>query len=349
MVVNGMTQKAKVSAKKVAAAAGVSPSTVSIVINNKGEQFRISAKTRERVMKTASELGYQHVAKIRRKKRDFSQKIICAFCPEEFDRGPTIQVCHGIQKYLQEHKLGYELIVFPFAIGRLRERAAFISRDFIAGAVMLALGEEDSEFLESSVFDIPMVLYNRTANGYCSVLTDDYAVGCKAASHFVKRGHRKLAIAAPDYSSRALSLRMVGFLNKFKSYNFKPDEALALPTAFGDDSDAGGYAAMQEILGLPVLPTAIFVPSDNMISGVIRSIHDRGLSVPCDFEIISYGNKNINCIVEPNITSFAAPLDDMSYHCARILCHSITNRAATENTTLNFEAELIFRESCPAN
>jgi DNA-binding LacI/PurR family transcriptional regulator len=344
-----MVQKGKVSAKKIAAMTGVSPSTVSMVINNKGEQFRIAAKTCERVLQAAQELGYEHVARTRRKKKDFSSKIILAFCPLEFDRGPTFQAYAGFHRYLKDHGVFYDILLFPYEVGKLFEKVEFMSSDFTIGAVMLALGQEDSEFIENGQFDIPIVLYNRIAKGYCSVLTDDYDTGYKAMDHFIRRGHRKFGLVSPNYPSRALSLRQVGYRDKFKSSNFKQDEAQLLMPAFGDDSDAGGYAAMEEILQAPTLPTALFAPSDNMISGIVRCIHEHGLKIPADIEIISYGNKNINYIVEPSISSFAPPINDMSYNCMKILHNAIISGTKPDNAKLSFEAECVFRESCPAN
>jgi DNA-binding LacI/PurR family transcriptional regulator len=343
-----MVQKGKVSAKKIADMTGVSPSTVSMVINNKGEQFRIAAKTRERVLAAAQELGYQHVARTRRKKKDFSSKMICAFCPLDFDRGPTWQAYAGFHRYLKDQGVFYDIILFPYEVGKLFEKIEFMSSDFTIGAVMLALGPEDSEFLERSQFDIPIVLYNRIAKGYCSVLTDDYDAGFKAMNHFIRRGHHKFALVSPNYSSRALSLRQVGYSDKFKGCAFKPEEAQLIAPAFADDSDAGGYAAMEEVLRAPVRPTALFAPSDNMISGIVRCIHDHGLHVPADIEIISYGNKNINYIVEPGISSFAPPTHEMSYNCMKILHNAIVSGSKPDNARLSFEASCVFRESSPA-
>ena len=211
----------------------------------------------------------------------------------------------------------------------------------------MALTENDIEFIENNKFNIPLVLYNRTAKGYSSVLTDDYAVGYKAMGHFIKRGHKRFGIVSPNYSSRALSLRTVGYWDKFQNQNFKPGEAFTVPVVFGDDSDMGGNTAMQQLFQLGKIPTAIFIPSDNMVSGVIRCIHKNGFRIPEDFEIISYGDRIVNCVVNPNVSSFAPPNEEMSYNCAKILHRFIENGILVDNVKLSFEAECIYRESSP--
>jgi DNA-binding LacI/PurR family transcriptional regulator len=343
-----MKQKNGVNAKKIAELAGVSPSTVSMVLNNKGDEFRIAAKTCEKIIKAANELGYQHVPRERRKKKNFNQTLICAFCPPNFDKGPMAEVFTVVDKYLNDQRLPYEFILFPYTQGNLQEKAAWLSSEFIAGAIILGMTDNDVEFIENNAIDIPAVLFNRTAKGYCSVLTDDYAVGKKAMSHFIKRGHRRFGLISPNHSNQALSLRAVGYGNKFQNENFKPGEAFMSPVAFGSDDDTGGYFAMQNVFQSEILPSALLLTSDNMLSGVMRCIHENGLAVPKDIEIISYGNKEVNFILEPNISSFVPPTYEMSYNSIRMIHRFLGEGAREENIKLSFEAECIFRESCPA-
>lgn len=343
-----MNEKPEVNAKKIAELTGVSPSTVSMVLNNRGGEFRIAEKTREKILQVANEMGYQHVTRVRRKRKKFYQETIFIFCPLYFDRGPTAQFYNGFLRYMKEKNLGYDVILFPYETGNLKEKARWFSSEFISGAVLMALTEEDIEFIENSQFDIPLILYNRSAKGYSSILTDDYSVGYKTMSHFIKRGHKSFGVVAPNYSSRALSFRMMGYWDRFQSYSFKTDEAYAAPVACGDDSDGGGYQATQTLLESSPVPSAIFIPSDNMVGGIVRSIHEHGLRIPEDIELISYGNKPVNTIVTPNVSSFAMPVDEMSFHCARVLQNFITRGITTDNVKLSFEAECIYRESCPA-
>ncbi len=343
-----MKHKNEVNAKKIAELTGVSLSTVSIVLNNRGDEFRISAKTSEKVLETANRLGYHPVKREKHKTKKSNKSLICIFLPNDLDASPIGQFLENVIKYLHDQKLQYEIILFPYESGKLKEKAAWISKEFILGAVLMALTEDDIKFIENSSFNVPVVLYNRTAKGYCSVLNDDYSLGSKAMNHFIKRGHTRFAIISPGYSSRALSLRGVGYMDRFRSQNFNPDvEAFIHPTIFNEANDMGGYEAMQHLIKSEKMPTAIFVLADNMVSGVVRCIKDYGLEVPRDIEIISYGNKAINYIIKPSITSFAPPLEQMSCNCIKILHSAIVSGTLVDSVKLSFEAECIFRESCP--
>lgn len=341
-----MKPKNQISVKKIAEVTGVSPSTVSLVLNGKCEKFRISEKTARRVIDAADKLGYNHVKREKRMK-NLNKTLISAFCPLNFNKGPAAKFFLYATNYLKRQNLQYELVLFPFEMGRLKEKAKWISSRFAAGAILMALSGEDVEFIENSSFDIPLVLYNRVARGYCSVLNDDYAVGDKAMSHFIKRGHKTFGIISPDYSSRALSLRTVGYFNKFKSSKLNADGCFAEPVAVSEDNDGGGFKAMDEILRSGKAPSAIFVLSDNMVSGVVRCIYENGFSIPDDFEIISYGNNTVNSIVVPHVTSFEPPLEQMSINCVKTIQNSIESGSMQNNVRLSFEAELHFRESSP--
>ena len=338
-------RKQPVSVKEIAEAVGVSPSTVSMVLNDKAGEFRIAESTSERIVQTASELGYHPANRVKRKKRSFNKMLVCLFCPTNFDKGPSFYA--GIHQYFEELNLKYETILFPYELGRLRDKMAFISKDFISGAIMMALTEEDIAFLEHTKFDIPIVLFNRTAKGYCSVLTDDYTVGHSAMEQFIKRGHTSFGIISPDYSSRALSLRSTGYWDKLRSSGLETQGAYVAPVAYGNDSDTGGYAAAQELLHSARLPMGLFVPSDNMIGGVIRCFREQGLKVPGDLDIISYGDKPVNEFVSPTITSFVPPTVTMSYNCAQLLHRFVEAGVWSDQVKLSFEAKCVYRESCP--
>ncbi|WP_168735414.1 LacI family DNA-binding transcriptional regulator [Cohnella fermenti] len=342
-----MKTNSGIQVKQIAEAAGVSSSTVSMVLNNRAGEFRIAESTIERILQAADELGYRHAPRNKSKKRNHHKSLLCAFCPTNFEKGPIAQYYAGIQRYWSEQDVTYETVLFPFELGRLKDKASWLSSEFIAGALLMALTEEDIGFIENHKFDIPIILINRTAKGYCSVLTDDYAVGDSAMAHFIKRGHRSFGIVSPNYSSRALSLRSTGYRDRFNVFRSENGDVFFAPVTYGDDSDEGGYIAMNALLDSGSIPTSVFIPSDNMISGAMRSIHEHRLDCPEEIEVISYGNKAVNSIVQPGVTSFAPPSAEMSYRSAELLHRFMKEGRWVDNVKLSFEAQCVYRDSSP--
>lgn len=341
------TQKT-VSVKEVAKESGVSPSTASIVLNNKSAEFRIAPETRDKVLETAKRLGYRPSRRMKRSDTACPRALWCIFAPTNFDTGPTALFFQGVQHYLDQSGLAIEIILFPFERGQLHLKRQWISSHFVRGAIMTALSDEDVAFVQDMEFDIPIVLFNRTARHCYSVTTDEYTAGQHAMEHFIRRGHERFALISPNYSNRSLSLRSVGFQDAFQKHAFHQSSAAILPTAFGENSYEGGYAAVSALLSQEKRPTALFVLNDHMVGGALHCLQQRGLSIPEDMEIITYGNTAINTLLLPTITSFAVPTEVMSFHCAKILHDAQENGVLTDNVNRSFDAELIFRQSCPA-
>ncbi len=336
-----------VSVKDVAAAANVSPSTASVVLSNKGGEFRIAPETQQKVLQVAASLGYQPTRRAKKKTGISAKQLWCIFSPTNFDRGPTAQFFEGVNKYLHDHRLPIETIIFPFERGHLSEKAGWLSSGFTCGAMLTALNDEDMAYLQTAQFDIPIVLFNRTLHNFYSVTTDEYSTGRHAMGHFLSHGHRKISMIAPTYSSRSLSLRMVGFRDRLQSGSAKEKEASILPTRYGDDNFEGGFAAMQMALEGETRPTAVFVLNDSMVGGVVRAIQEKGLAIPGDIEIISNGNSSVNTLIFPSITSFAMPMAQMSYNCAKLLHNAVETGILSDNINRSYDAELVFRQSCP--
>ena len=93
---------------------------------------------------------------------------------------------------------------------------------------------------------------------------------------------------------------------------------------------------------------AVFVLNDQMVGGVVQSLQDHGLTVPGDVDVVSYGNTAINSILRPTVTSFAVPVEQMSFECARTLHQASRHPEALDKLGRVFDAEMVVRQSSPA-
>ena len=332
----------RVSLSEVALKSGVSPTTASMVLSDRWQEFRIAPATRDHVLATAKELGY--TARPQKPRAPERARLWTIFAPLDFDSGPTSDFYRGVYEYAAEEGLDVETVVFPFERGRLRDKAGWISPEFSAGAILIGLADDDVAFVESSEFSIPIVLANRVAKNWPSVVTDDYDVGNRVMNHFNERGLAHLAMVMPEYSARSQSLRAVGFQDTYRqSRNSRDDD---LPQARASNDYAGGRAAVEELIPGLRPSTGIFVLNDHMVGGVVHALQEHGYSVPGDVEVVSYGNSPINALIRPTVTSVAAPIAQMSRDCARAL-HQATVSADLGNVTRLLDVEIIFRESSP--
>lgn len=337
-----MSRSPRVRVKDIADRARVSPTTASVVLSGRADEFRIGASTRTLVLEVARQMGYVRPTSSRRNGRVVTPPLWGIFTPSDLDSGPITQFFQGAQKYVEDNQLQVDCVVVPFERGSLREKQRWLSAGFARGAIMFGLTDDDVAFIDETDFDIPVVLYNRTAAGCASVVVDDYGAGQQAMRHFLARGLRRFAIIGPNHTSRALSMRSIGFRDELGGSS---ETKIINISAEINDPDAFSSA-------LVALPTAggrtgIFVLNDQMIGAVMKWLQTSGVAVPDDAELISYGDSPINTVLRPSISSVAVPSELMSVECARTLHHAITNRGAMTDVTRSFDTHLVLRESSP--
>ena len=335
----------RVRLQDVADKARVSSTTASLVLSGRAEEFRIAAVTRDAVLEAAHGLGY--VRRVtQRSGRRATPPLWTLFAPSDFDSGPTRQFFDGVQGYLRENKLQVDCIVLPFERGRLEEKRHWISPDFARGAVMVGLTDEDVAFIDATEFELPIVLANRTARGCASVVVDDYSAGQQAMQHFLARGLSEFVIVSPTHTSRALSMRTIGFTDALQQVGGRASSSVQ--SCYADVYDEPGFAAALDALTLPTARVGFFVLNDQMVGGLTNWLQGRALVVPRDAEIISYGDSPINTVVRPPVTSLRVPSHDMSVECARTLQQAVSHRGSMTGAIRSFGTELIARESSPS-
>ncbi|MEV4687053.1 LacI family DNA-binding transcriptional regulator [Microbacterium sp. LWH3-1.2] len=325
--------------------ARVSSTTASVVLGGRADEFRIAPETRDAVLEAARHLGYVRVPSSRRS-RASTPPLWVILTPSDFESGPIRQFFEGASAFVRDNGLAVDCMVLPFERGRLSEKSQWITPEFARGAIMVGLTDEDVAFIDEHSFDIPIALYNRTARGCASVVVDDYGAGRTVMQHFLERGLRQFAVVAPPHASRALSLRTVGFSDTLRQSG-GADSSAQVQQVFADVYDAAGFDAAIDAISIDER-TGIFVLNDQMVARVMEGLTRRGLTVPDDVEVVSYGDSPINTVVRPAVSSVRVPVDEMSLECARTLQQSVTNRDAMIGVIRSFETTLVVRASSPA-
>ena len=145
-----MARTKSVSIKDVAAACDVSATTVSLILNDRSDEYRIAPSTRDRVLRSASELGYRATSSARRRNPAMRSALWCVFVPSDFGTGPIVDLFAGVEEYSAGHNVEVETVLFPYHTGQLAAKLAWISKEFCHGAIMVGLDDADAEFVEES-------------------------------------------------------------------------------------------------------------------------------------------------------------------------------------------------------
>lgn len=330
----------RIGLRQIADAAGVSPSTVSLVLNNHGGESRIAPETQEKVRHIARDLGYMP-----RGDSGFSGALdyLCVFLPVDIGEGPMRQVFNGFLQSARETGRNSELVAVPFIPGQLSQSAGLLSAGSgIAGAIIMGIGGEDADFLTNCRSRVPIVLFNREIPGFRSVVIDNYEIGREVCGHFLRRGHRRLAVVAPDSTGKAFSLRLTGFRQMYAERTGLEDVQIIR----SDGSSRGGHDAARKLSVESDFPTAVFLAADDMVPGFFRGLREAGIRVPQDMEVISFGGKECNEWNDPPVTSFFYPAEDMINDSIQIL-RAVRSGQTYRAFTQTYPARVEYRESCP--
>jgi LacI family transcriptional regulator len=302
--------------KDVATAAGVSPSTVSVVLNDV-DGARVAEETRRRVVEAAERLGYQPSPLARGLRTRRTQTI--GFVSDVIATTPYAgQLIQGAQDAAWQ--AGMLLLLVNTGGDQELERHAIrtLLHRHVDGIVYASMYHR--------VLEVPpvrrgfplVVLDARPAQGaFPYVVPDEVAGGAAAVTELLEQGHRRIGFVADWYDIPAVEGRLQGYRQSLASYGVPFDPALVLREEPGAH---GGHRGVSRLLELPDLPTAVFCFTDSMAMGAYRAVADRGLRVPDDFSVVGYDDHPlIASSLAPGLTTVALPHYEMGVWAVRTL------------------------------
>ena len=338
-----MARTKKPSLSEIAAAAGVSVSTVSLVLNRRGKELRIAKDTQEKIIKIAAELGYAPSAH----KSDASIPVkklfrIVVFFANAFQDFPLERFNQGMLRYCSLSQMNIDWVYHHFIPDHLNDYTHLFSKKYYDGIIVASPYDKDILFLKNNHFSIPVVLYNCQINDYTCVCRDEYEVGRQAAEVFFRHKHEKIAVITPLICNKSINLRVAGFINYF---NNPSHSNIQIKISKGPKKDiAGGFSATQSLLEKGFIPTAIYIINDLMSGGVINYLIQKQLRIPEDVEILSFGDADAASMI-PSISSYLPKSEEMAFQCVKCLISEV-NGTSKPGSYYSFGTECIWRDSC---
>lgn len=344
-----MNEKARpASIKSIAQELGLSPTTVSLVLNGQGDRLRIAPATQERILAYTKDLHYQpniYAKRLRKGKGINYAPLIAVFWPTSFNSSLINRFFLGIQQYQDASGHKTEIMLQPYHPNQIAGISAFISSDYYSGAILLGLSETDFAYITEHRFDIPLVLLNRSCDEYSAVCVDDSACGKMAAELFYQRGHRDVALINYGISSRSSSLKTSGFAAACREYGIRltPEHIIS-----GAATYEGGYAAAnalcEDFARSPF--TAVFIQESSMAVGALPVFRAHGIDIPHDMELLSYGDNPHDAYMSPSLTSFRMPVEEMAFDCVKLVYEQLDKNTPHRPSAVIHPIHLIVRESC---
>lgn len=332
--------------KDIAKMAGVSPSTVSKVMNNYGG---IGEKTKKKVMDVIQETNYQPTfsAKALATKRSnligliFAGKVNVDFTNPFFN-----EVVTSFKKTIGQ--LGYDIIMFSNE-QFLKDNGSYLARcrHFHVDGCLIIAGEEIEEpiyeLVEAGIncIGIDIELKGPRAS---FVMTDNINLSRKVVQHLYLNNVREIGYIGGKQDSAIAIYREKGFQEVMNQLGLDINKEWV---EYGDFHEESGYIAMKKILEKPALPQAIFAASDLMAFGALRALKESGLKVPQDIRIVGIDDIDACRYSDPQLTTVKQDKDRLGKLAAYMLNDLIND--STLIKPIFIDSELMIRESCGSN
>jgi len=344
--------KPRPTQQQIAKEAGVSRTTVSLVLNDVPD-VRVSPETRQRILKIAQRLNYYPHAAARRLVSGKTSTIGLVW-----HRGPNPTYRDAfIPGFLQggaraAHKYGYHVLFHPIEPNEPDSSYVELARSrHIDGFILSGPRSDDAHLLKLHAERFPIVLHGQLpGTDILSVDIDNVQSARVAASHLLTLGHQRIGfITNAPLVYTASQQRLEGYSQALEQASIPYDECLVQEGNFDGES---GQSAMQKLLACDPPPTAVFVASDMVAMGALQAIRDRGLRVPKDIAIVGFDDITAARFVTPALTTVRVPTFGLGWSAAEILIDHIEGtieQDAITQTHTCLETELIIRDSCGAS
>ncbi len=336
----------RVTSREVAARAGVSRTTVSMVLNDPNVAS-IGEDTRARVLKAAAHLGYtpNSAARVLVSGRTDTIGLVLSQ-PELLSiDGFVPQLVLGISQVAEQfgYRMLFETVRDPSRSGAYLE---LVGGKRIDGLIVLNPQVEDTGLgrLIESGFPVVLVGTVKHPKEY-SVNFHTGAAVRQLVAHLFTLGHRRiahLALSAPG--PIATNARLTSFRRGMKEAGLAVDEELI---AYGDYSAESGRVATARLLDAGRRFTAMFAGNDTLALGAMKALRERRLRIPEDVAVVGFDDLPFSAFTDPPLTTVRNPGVAQGQLAAQKLLALLRQEPVPEPITF-LETELVIRRSCGA-
>ncbi len=330
----------RVTLSHIAAKAGVSRSTVSLVLR---ESPLVAADTRARVQEAITALGYiynRHAANLRSGSSCTAGLVVC-----EITNPFYAEFTAGVDSVLDEAGFVAFMANTNEHLGRQRRFLTRMREQGVDGVIISPAAGTESAFLaEASSANLPCVMALRRIDGYDGdYVGPDYRFAMELATeHLIKLGHTRIAFIGGPQRISPLRERKAGYRAALRRHGLAPHAIVPCLNARAD-----GASAIQGLLDGSSVPTAAVCYNDVVAQGVMLGLAERGLKAGVDFAVIGCDDIAEAALCRPALSTTSTNPRAIGEEAARLLLRRIENpHRAPEEVIL--PPRLIIRESCGA-
>lgn len=335
-----------VTIKEIAQAANVSPTTVSLILNRKSKERKISPLTEKRVLEIAEQMGYlPNLQAVGLKKAGslFAHRILI-FWVADSRAQVMMRFFRGIEENIESNHLPYEVLLQSYRPGQLQHAMRNELLLSCHGIIVCNPSESDMEFLDGSNFPRPLILYNRYSDKYSGVVMDDRTIGSLPAEIFASHGRQHPALITSPPTFNGMNIRQNLFAYTCQSLGMG-----AAAIYRSDSSPKSSYEATLRLLQERPETDCIFYLREELALGALRAFLEKGIRFPDDMELIAVGDSSLGIseVSSPTLSVVHLPLEQAASKIIGLLNRHLYTPSCPPASTV-ISVNYVPRESCPA-
>jgi LacI family transcriptional regulator len=330
-------QPGKVTLRGVAERVGLSPGTISAVLNNAPSARAIPEHTRERIRVAAQELNYRpnFLARSLRKKRTYTVGLII----EEIGDAYGSMVISGVEAYLRQHNYFFLTVIHRHDAALLRGHSQLLLERGVEGFITV-----DTSLPDALPLPTVSVAGHRKLQGVTNIVLDQERGARVALEHLLALGHREIAFMKGQSFSSDSEDRWTAVCKVAQELGLEMDADLIVKLETDDPSPQVGYPYAKKLLARKKPFTALFAYNDISAIGAIRAFQEESLCIPQNISVIGFDDIPWAAYHTPSLTTVRQPLARMGEIAAETLIQMIENEGEY-SSEIAIEPTLVVRES----
>ena len=333
----------KVTLKEIAREAGLSVSTVSLVLNNR--PCRITEENRRRIKAIAAAKHYvpNQIARSLVTQRSNTLGLIVPNIESRF----FSRLAKNLEQRCRER--GFALFITTsddLAANDIELLSTLVNRGVEGLFIVLGNQTEGGEDLPERIaaLPVPYVMIDRVLDDAAcdKVLFNNELGGYMATRHLLEHGHRRIACIVNASRSNTGRHRLEGYRRALDEFDVPFDEGLVF------DSDYYIPDAYEAAAGITATDaTAVFASSDNIALGLLKRLYEEGRRVPRDYSVVSYDNSAADSLFEPALTAIDQDVAVLAEEALALIVRRLDAAAPedVEAETRLLEPRLVERDS----
>jgi LacI family transcriptional regulator len=325
--------------RDVAKLAGVSPITVSRVINNTSY---VSQETRERVEAAIDELGYvpNMLGPSLRLKKTMTLAAVISDITNPF----WTDVTRGIEDIAQAH--GYFVILCNTdeSEDKQEQYLQMLLRRRIDGILLVPASSTPDSIRLIKKQNIPVVVLDRRVPDIDVdfVRADSETGAYELTKYLISLGHRQIAMLAGPQSVSTSIDRVNGFCRALNEIDLEMCDPMVF---WGSFTKEAGYEMAKKAIAATPPPTALFAANNFVAIGAIQALQEKNLRIPEDFSIVAFDDIPAAYSINPFLTAANQPSREMGKRATRLLLDRINGKDARPCQEILLSTEMIIRSS----